>query len=244
MHDPRNGQDLASAPSVELMMLSTKETESYSWLGIRSWGAYCDRHGYAFHVVREHLLPDMHPVWSKIEMVRRRLRSSDASHVLLVDADSAVYDPGRSLDNLLTAGAPLKFAADGSILGVDRWFRRLSLKFRAQRFHLPNAGFILIENSSYSQSFFDDWISLARGELAALADVHPRNQNVLWHGLLRQHSDNIEIAHNSVARVTHASQLPFVRFYKPLAVHFKHESVSAEVVDNFLKLSPASRAAE
>lgn len=234
MIDLQSGQKQASGQSVDLVMLSTKEAEDYAWLGIQSWGNYCARHGYSFHVVREQLVPDMHPVWSKIEMMRRRLRETDASHVVLVDADSVVYNPNRSLANLLAAGKPLNFASDDAVLGIGRWFRQLFLKLKTQRFVLPNAGFILVENSLYTQAFFDEWMSLACGELAGLADTHPRNQNVLWHGMLRHHSPNIATVGSSVARITHSNQLFLLRLYNPLAVHFKHEIISTEKIEIFL----------
>ena len=239
MLDPLRSTRHPDGQSIDLVMLSTKESDDYAWLGIRSWGAYCERHGYSFHVTRDQLVPDMHPVWSKIEMMRRRLRNTEASHVVLVDADSAVYDPGKSLAGLVSSGTPLSFASDSAVLGMNWWYRRLCLKFKTRRFMLPNAGFVVVENSSYTQAFFDEWISLARGEYVGLADTHPRNQNVLWHGMLRRHSHSIATLGNTVARITHPRQLPFLRFYNPLAVHFKHEVVSAETIDRYIKSKAA-----
>lgn len=235
MPEPPRGKTLPPERSIEIAMLSTPETESYAWLGIRSWQAYCDRHGYGFHITRERLVPDMHPVWSKIEMMRRQLRETDSDYVILVDADSVVYDFDTPLCDVVDFSKPLTFASDRSILGVAWLFKRLALKIKTRRFVLPNAGFVAVENSAYTQAFFDEWMSLACGKYENLADIHPRNQNVLWHGMLHHHSPNIATLGNSVVRVTHPQHLKYLRLYNPLVVHFKHEAVSAEDVGNFLK---------
>lgn len=234
-----HGSRQPAGSSIDLIMLATVTTDDYAWLGTRSWGEYCSRHGYSFNVTREQLVPDMHPVWSKIEMTRRHLRETDASHVVMVDADSAVYNPEKALSDLVTIGKPLKFASDTAFPRAGWWFRRLPLKIKTGRLVLPNAGFIVTENNPYTHAFFDEWMSLARGRYAGLADTHPRNQNVLWHGMLRRHSRNIATLGDTVIRITNHKHLQLLRNYDPLALHFKHETVSAETVAGFIKRNEA-----
>ena len=187
----------------DVVMLATPEVAHYARHTRASWSRYCQRHGYRFEPYGENLVPDMHINWSKIEMMRRHLRQSRADWVLLVDADTHVARGDVRLEELVTrhVGKELIFSADG----VRRLGFYFPLNIRGAiacgRWRVPNAGFILVRNNSFSRDFFDRWLALARGDLAHLADRHPRNQNVLWFGLYRHHRHRIGLLGDEVARV-------------------------------------------
>jgi hypothetical protein len=221
---------------VTVMMLSTPEVAHYAWLGERSWQAYCTRHGYGFEVCRDRLIADMHPNWSKIALVRNKLETQQAGHTLLVDADSLVLQPGTPLDDLLKLPQPIVFANDRPfpLPSIYQLGRHHLLRLRLGRFNLPNAGFILIRNGEYGRYFIHRWLELARNELRSWSDIHPRNQNVLWRGLLNAERKHIHILGNQVLRITHPSQFSHLARLAPFALHFKHDWIDVATVCEYL----------
>ncbi len=193
----------------DVIMLATKEIEDYAQHSSALWAAYCKRKGYHFFRYADRLIPDMHVNWSKIEMVRRHLSKSTADVVTLVDADTYICNPDLSMKTLMDRAFPseLVFSADTSRYG----FLELPLNIRAAIEHrqrrLPNAGFIVMRNSRFVRRFFDDWLDLARNELSHLSDLHPRNQRVLWKGLLLQNRSQIKLLDGEVRRLQHERQL-------------------------------------
>lgn len=194
---------------IDVIMLATKEIEDYAQYSSALWSMYCERQGYQFHRYVERIVPDMHVNWSKIEMVRRHLSNSEADIVTLVDADTYVCNPDMSITDMLERASPktMVFSPDTNQTG---WMEK-PLNFRAaldnRTMRLPNAGFIIIEKSQFAQQFFDDWMDLARNELSHLADIHPRNQRVLWKGLYFQNRDKIALLNKEVRRLGTEGQL-------------------------------------
>lgn len=193
----------------DVIMLATSEIDSYARYSRLLWGEYCARNRCQFYHYPETLVPEMHVNWSKIEMARRHLASSEADAIALVDADTYVCNPDMSLTSLL-GEHPQKqmvFAQDTIRYGN----LELPLDFFSAVFHgtprLPNAGFILMENSKFARDFFDEWMALAKNELKHLSDRHPRNQRVLWRGLYFQNKDKIGLLDGRVRRLQSEAQV-------------------------------------
>lgn len=222
--------------SVDVIMLATPDVESYAWLAKDSWTRYCARHGYRFAVFDERLVSDMHINWSKIEAMRCTLASSDKAFVLLVDADLVVLRPGRPLSHLADATKDIVFASDCLMPRLWPDLRNLAIKLRLRMTRLPNAGFMLARRNDFTLSFFTRWLELARGELSQWADRHPRNQNVLWRGLVAQHRKRIAVLDGQILRATYPSDIPRIARRDPFAMHFKHEWVD---VNDILRLVPS-----
>ena len=196
-------------PSCDVIMLATKEIEGYARHSSALWSAYCAHKGYQFHCYSERLVSDMHVNWSKIEMVRQHLAKSDADIVTLVDADTYVCNPQMCLKDMLNRRAlkAMMFSPDTNRTKmIERPLNfRAALEHRALR--LPNAGFIVMENSPFALQFFEDWMDLARNDLKHLADIHPRNQRVLWKGLYFQNRDKVGLFKGEVERLGTERQL-------------------------------------
>ncbi|UZD90347.1 hypothetical protein [Cognatishimia activa] len=195
--------------SCDVIMLATPEIDHYAQHSSALWAAYCERKGYNYFRYSERLIPDMHVNWSKIEMVRQHLAKSTAEIVTLVDADTYVCNPDLSMDAILERFFPkaLVFSPDTARVGaIELPFNiRAALEYRKIR--LPNAGFIVMRNSKFVRQFFDDWLDLARNELSHLADLHPRNQRVLWRGLMFKHRSQIALLGGEVRRLQTEDQL-------------------------------------
>lgn len=193
----------------DVIMLATPEIDDYAQYSSALWAAYCERKGYNFFRYSERLIPDMHVNWSKIEMVRQHLAKSTADIVTLVDADTYVCNPDLSMNAILErfSSKAMVFSPDTTRNGLIELplNRQAALEYRTMR--LPNAGFIVMRNSEFVRQFFDNWLDLARNELSYLADIHPRNQNVLWKGLLSKHRDQIGLLGGEVRRLQTEDQL-------------------------------------
>lgn len=72
---------------------------------------------------------------------------------------------------------------------------------------LPNAGFILMENSKFTRDFFREWMAFAKNGLKHLSDRRPRNQRVLWRGLYFQNRDKVGLLDGRVRRLQSEAQL-------------------------------------
>ena len=203
-----------------------------------SWNKYCARHGYRFTVFDERLVADMHVNWSKIEAMRHTLATSEKAYVLLVDADLVVLRPDLPLSHLADAAKDIIFASDNLMPRLWPDLRNLAIKLRLRTMNLPNAGFMLARRNDFALAFFTRWLELARGELAEWADRHPRNQNVLWRGLVAQHRKRIAVLDGQIVRVTNPDRMAEVPRRNPFAMHFKHEWVN---VNDVLRLMPADR---
>jgi hypothetical protein len=221
-------------PSIDIVMLATPDTRHYSWIGEGSWRSYCNRHGYRFHVTRSLLLPDMHPVWSKVEMVRQRLRTTPSDYVVMVDADSVVYNPALPLSHLINPETRLQFATDMALPLMKFTPMHLALRVRLGWRYLPNAGFVIVRKDDYTRSFFDEWIALARGDYSHLADRHPRIQNVLWNGLLNRHRSEISLLGQRIVRIASEAYLQRVHRCRPFVLHFAHENIASEKIAQLL----------
>lgn len=223
-------------PTFHIVMLATPQTDHYSGPPIRLWKSYARQHGYSFSVCRDRLINDLHINWSKIELVRKSLNQRSEDFLLLVDADTLVVSPSVPLGDLIKNNNQIMFASDTPFPRLSPDFRHLALRLRLRRARLPNAGFMLIKNTGFSQKFFTDWLQLARGKLAAYADIHPRNQNVLWRGLLNQHRTEIGIYKKEILRMTVPGQIARLKDHNPFAVHFSHENIDVNSLIKHLNL--------
>ena len=216
--------------SIDVIMLATPEVESYAWLAKGSWQSYCAQHGYRFTVFDRSLISDLHINWSKIEAVRRTLATSDRSYVLLVDADLVVLRPELPLSHLADNTKDIVFGSDNLLPRPWPDLRNIAVKLRLRMGSLPNAGFMLARRNDFTRAFFTKWLELARGEMSDWADRHPRNQNVLWRGLVAAHRDHIGILDGRILRATYPSDIPKIARRNPFAMHFKHEWVDVNDV--------------
>jgi len=183
-------------------MMATPEIAHYSDRTSLSWANYCARHGYDFLLFERKILADMHINWSRLEMIRRRHRASDAEWIVLVDADTFVADVEFTLENLV---APYR---DKDVLFAPDAARRFGLWLpldlrgflvcRTRR--PPNGGFIVVRNNEFGRQFFDQWLWLARGPMRHMADRHPRTQGILWKGLYRLHLDRVAVMYGEIVR--------------------------------------------
>jgi len=184
-------------------MLATADIENYARYSRAAWEKFCAARGYGFFHYPDKLLPDMHINWSKIEMARRHLAATKTDMVVLVDADTYVCDPKLQFGAIADSypDKDIVFSRDCRNIGpfVLPLNYEAALKYKTRK--LPNAGFVLIRNTEFSRKFFDKWLDLARNELKALADTHPRNQRVLWEGLYFQNADKIALLDRQVERV-------------------------------------------
>ncbi len=214
----------------EVIMLATPQIETYAWLAKANWRDYCLRHGYRFTVFDTHIVPDMHINWSRIEAMRHTLSHSDNDFVVLVDADTVVLRPELPLSHFCKNNRDITFASDAPFPRAKPDFRAFFLKLRLARLKLPNGGFVLVRRNAFTVSFFTEWLDLGRGRLSHWADIHPRNQNVLWRGLLPRYGNKISILDKEVLRVTSETQIPRIKLYDPFIVHYKHETVAVEKI--------------
>ncbi len=198
-----------SALSCDVIMLATREVDEYAQHSRLLWSKYCTRRGYQFQHYSDRLVPDMHVNWSKIEMVRRHLSKSRAEVVTLVDADTYVCNPNLCLTDILDRASPksMVFAPDTVKYGWLELPLNVPATIKHGALRLPNAGFIVMENSEFTRQFFDDWLDLARNGLNHLADRHPRNQRVLWQGLYFQNLEKIGLLEGQIRRLQTEDQL-------------------------------------
>lgn len=207
----------------EVIMLSTSDIEDYARYSRAAWEKFCAVRGYGFFHYPDKLLPDMHVNWSKIEMVRRHLAATKTDMVVLVDADTYVCDPGLRFA-AIADGYPdkdLMFSRDCRNVGpfVLPLNHAAALRYKTRK--LPNAGFVLIRNTEFSRKFFDRWLELARNELKAIADTHPRNQHVLWEGLYFQNKHRIALLDRVVERVRGVANIAGAIRHGAKVVHVK-----------------------
>ena len=204
-------------------MLATSDIENYARYSRAAWEKFCAVRGYGFFHYPEKLLSDMHVNWSKIEMVRRHLATTKSDTVVLVDADTYVCDPnlrlGAIADNY--PDRDLLFSRDCRNIGPFVLPLNYEAAFRYKTRKLPNAGFVLIRNTEFSRKFFDKWLDLARNELKALADTHPRNQHVLWEGLYFQNRNKIALLDRQVERVRDVAHIGRAIRHGAKVIHVK-----------------------
>lgn len=193
----------------DVIMLATPQVEEYARYSRLLWTAYCARRDYQFRHYPDRLVLDMHINWSKVEMVRRHLIASNADIVVLVDADTYVCDPDMSLTGMLDQSSQKSMVFAPDTVRYGRFELPLNVLAAAthRTMRLPNAGFIVMENSKFTRQFFDDWLDLARNKFHHLADKHPRNQRVLWQGLFFQYRDKIGLLDKQVRRLQREDQL-------------------------------------
>ena len=189
--------------SFDVAMLATPEIDYYALGAQENWRAYCDRHGYSFTCWRSVVLDDMHLIWSKVELMRRHLRDMTADWLVVVDADTVVNKPDRTLAALVDAHPGKDF-----IISEDcsrRWGIPMPLSLKGvvstRSLRPPNCGFMMVRNSDFGRRFLDEWLENGRGEYSQYADIFPREQWVLWLSLFRQYRQRIAVLGPEVRRV-------------------------------------------
>lgn len=188
---------------IDVVVMATSDIDEYAIRTLADWRSYCAQHGYNLTHYDEQVLPELHINWSKIEIAKRHLRTSDCDWMIVADADTWVCDRARRLEAFIDdqAGIEAVFSSDVS----NRAGILLPLNMRGVwecgSWICPNAGFFAIRNSPAGQMFMDEWMDLPVGELAYLADVPPRDQLVLWKGLFRKWRSKIRIDKRHVLRV-------------------------------------------
>jgi hypothetical protein len=189
--------------SFDVAMLATPHIDGYAGATRANWQAYCDRHGYQFTCWREAVLDDMHLIWSKIELMRRHMRDMTADWLVVVDADTVVNKPERTLEELVLThpGKDFLISEDCS----RRFGIPLPLGLRgvvsARTLRPPNCGFMMIRASDFGRRFLDEWLENGRGKLSHIADVFPREQWVLWLSLFREQRDRIAVLGPEIMRM-------------------------------------------
>lgn len=185
----------------DIATLATPEVAHWTAAPIANWQAYCDKHGYPFTVYDRKLLDDFHINWSKVEILRQSLNNGVGEYAVFVDADSVVIRDERSLSWLVERypGKDVLVSED-----VRRFFGLpvpLSiLGFRECGIRPLNTGFVLMRKSDKSREMIEKWLDLGRTDLAHIADIFPREQWVLWRGLLREYRAQIGILGEEVVR--------------------------------------------
>ena len=175
---------------IDVLMLSTEHIDTYTKYSIPIWKKYCEMHGYNFCHYGEKLIPDMAFTWSRIKMIQDHFKKTEASYVMMVDADTFLYKDSMDLkleeliEKYMTDGKKILFQKDGSDrLGIY-FTHNFKLSAKMKRWTLPNAGFNIMKNCEETHRFIDMWLELGQGKLRHLAEVHPRTQNVLLNGLM------------------------------------------------------------
>lgn len=221
-------QQMPSPP--EVIMLATSDIENYAQYSRAAWEKFCAVRGYGFFHYPDKLLSDMHINWSKIEMVRQHLATTKTDMVVLVDADTYVCDPGLHLGAIADSypDKDLMFSRDCRNIGPFVFPLNHEAAFKYKTRKLPNAGFVMIRNTEFSRKFFDKWLDLARNELNALADTHPRNQRVLWEGLYFQNKDKIALLDRVVERVGGIANIASAIRHGAKVVHVKEGLTEAQ----------------
>ncbi len=190
-------------------MLATPHIEYYAAATRANWQAYCDCHGYEFMCWREAVLHDMHLIWSKIELMRRHMRGMKADWLVVVDADTVVNKPERTLADLVLAHPGKDFLISEDC--TRRFGIPVPLSVRgvvsARSLRPPNCGFMMIRACDFGTRFLDEWLENGRGKLSHVADVFPREQWVLWLSLFREQSERIAVLGAEVMRMGNNSLL-------------------------------------
>lgn len=213
--------EMTSPP--EVIMLATPDIENYAKYSRAVWEKFCTARGYGFFHYSDKLLSDMHVNWSKIEMVRRHLATTKTEIVVLVDADTYVCNPKLHLGAIADShpDKDIMFSRDCRNIGPFVFPLNYGAAFKYKTRKLPNAGFVLIRNTQFSRNFFDKWLDLARNELKAVADTHPRNQRVLWEGLYFQNEAKIVLLDRLVERIQDVAHIRGAIRHGAEVVHVK-----------------------
>lgn len=221
--------------SFDVAMLATPHIDHYAAATRANWQAYCDRHGYQFTCWREAVLDDMHLIWSKIELMRRHMRNMTADWLVVVDADTMVNKPERTLADLVLAHP------DKDFLISEDCSRRFGIPMplglrgvvSARTLRPPNCGFMMIRASDFGRRFLDEWLENGRGKLSHIADVFPREQWVLWLSLFREQRERIAVLGPEIMRMGNQPLLDrFTDWSDAFVLHDKRlpgcESLSVE----------------
>ncbi|WP_020400595.1 hypothetical protein [Kordiimonas gwangyangensis] len=187
----------------DVAMLATPEIDYYADDTSENWRSYCQRHGYNFVLWREAVLPDMHLIWSKIELMRRHIEQTEADWLVVVDADTTVNLPDLPLSHLVEKHPNKDFIISEDVsrrMGLPVPLCTLSVRL-SRSWRAPNCGFMMIRANEFGLRFVTEWLQHGRGDCAHVADIFPREQRVLWMTLFQTEAEKIAVLGPEVMRV-------------------------------------------
>ncbi len=165
---------------VTVVQLVTPNIDSYAIFSILSINHYCKIHGYKHFLQRHKSVKDKHINWSKIDLLQKAFEfDATCDYILLVDADTIITEYEKSVEFFLD-----KFAKPNTeIIMPQDTPLKITLQPR------PNAGFVLVKNSTIGRSIISDWIAASVGKGKHVSDIHPRNQRVYWYYVMNDYLD-------------------------------------------------------
>lgn len=182
---------------ITIIQLVTPNIDEYARYSVASVRKYAGVHGYRFLLQRSRTIHDLHINWTKIDFLKTALsdhsRKADNSYVVLLDADTVIINPERSIEYFIDRyGRP----ETDIFMAADTPFQLSSRK-------KPNAGFIIVRNNEVGRKIMDRWLHAAYNDGKKYNDTHPRNQLVYWNCVEPEY-------------LRHQVVLPKKYFHKPL----------------------------
>ena len=160
-----------SKPRIGIVQLSTPQIDVFAKYSMANLMEYCDVYGYNYMVQRIKSVPDMHINWSKIDLIRKAFSTwPEHNYYILMDADIIVYNLKRSVESIINQ----HLSKDTHILFSG------DTPFTLFKKPKPNAGFVVVRNSTIGKQIINRWIEASTTDGARYNDTHPRNQLVYW----------------------------------------------------------------
>jgi hypothetical protein len=135
--------------------------------------------------------------------MRRHMREMTSDWLVVVDADTCVNKPERTLAELVHTHPGKEFIISEDCsrrFGIPMPLSMLGVR-SARTMRPPNCGFMMIRRSDFGTRFLDEWLENGRGKYADIADIFPREQWVLWLSLFREQRDRIAVLGSEVMRM-------------------------------------------
>lgn len=158
---------------VTIVQLATSNIDDYALYSIASIRKYARHHDYEYWVQREKSVHDLHINWSKIDMLSKvmdRSPSGDRSYIVMIDADTVIVNPSRSIEYFIE-----KYQENETAI-----FMAKDTPFHINFKKVPNAGFVIVKNNELGRAIIKKWMHAAYHEGKQFNDTHPRNQLVYW----------------------------------------------------------------
>ncbi|MFZ9046646.1 MAG: hypothetical protein ACO2ZZ_12335 [Cyclobacteriaceae bacterium] len=188
---------------IKILQLVTPHIDGFAVFSVRSIIHYAKRYGYSYSIFRDKLIEDMHINWTKIEMMRIAFDDPTYDYLVLFDADMLILPTAKRIEALPGFGQyDLIMPQDTPLFTSNK----------------PNAGCIIVRNSSLGKEIFEKWIRIARNEGSYLADIHPRNQRIFWKYLLPKYRGKLKLMNRSLFPKFHFFT-PWIN-YSAIAYHF------------------------
>lgn len=189
--------------SFDVTMLATPNIDYYAQATAANWADYCARHGYTFIRWQEKTLPQMHIVWSQIDLMIRHMKASKADWIVTTDADTIVNKMDQPLTELLDT-----YDHKTMIISEDcsrRFGLPVPLSLRSIKcsgaWRAPNTGFFMLRNDARALEMLEKWMDYATGDYAAWNDIHPRQQRIFWWTIFKEYRPHIAVIKSEVMRI-------------------------------------------